>query len=147
MEADSGRSRSRPPRLFPDQGLRLPELAIQLGRQRHLRPPPGEISANGVRTHDQGIYTDEDSHDAQLLGNWIHNNGQGVIHQSHGIYLQGNDHLVANNVIHDHVKGFGIQVYDRNSRSINTATTCRRAQDTAGSSSAAASGPTTSVAW
>ena len=83
-----------------------------------------EIAANEVRNaQDQGIYTDEDSHDAQLLGNWIHNNGQGVVHQSHGIYLQGNDHLVANNVIHDHVKGFGIQVYDRNSRSIITANT------------------------
>ncbi len=72
---------------------------------------------------DQGIYSDEDSHHAQILGNWIHHNGQGVIHQSHGIYLQGNDHLVANNVIHDHVEGFGIQVYDRNSRSIITANT------------------------
>jgi hypothetical protein len=83
-----------------------------------------EISSNEVRgSQDQGIYSDEDSHHAQLLGNWIHNNGQGVIHQSHGIYLQGNDHLVANNVIHDHPKGFGIQVYDRNSRSIITANT------------------------
>ena len=83
-----------------------------------------EISGNAVRnSQDQGIYTDEDSHDVQLLGNWIHNNGQGIVHQSHGIYLQGNDHLVANNVIHDHVKGFGIQVYDRNSRSIITANT------------------------
>ena len=83
-----------------------------------------EISGNEVRNaQDQGIYTDEDSHHAQILGNWIHHNGQGVIHQSHGIYLQGNDHLVANNVIHDHVEGFGIQVYDRNSRSIITANT------------------------
>jgi hypothetical protein len=83
-----------------------------------------ELSGNEVRNaQDQGIYSDEDSHHAQLLGNWIHHNGQGVIHQSHGIYLQGNDHLVANNVIHDHPKGFGIQVYDRNSRSIITANT------------------------
>jgi hypothetical protein len=83
-----------------------------------------EIAGNEVRhSQDQGIYSDEDSHDAQLLGNWIHNNGQAIVHQSHGIYLQGNDHLVANNVIHDHPKGFGIQVYDRNSRSIITANT------------------------
>jgi hypothetical protein len=83
-----------------------------------------EFSANEVRNaQDQGIYSDEDSHHAQLLGNWIHHNGEGVFHQSHGIYLQGNDHLVANNVIHDHPKGFGIQVYDRNSRSIITANT------------------------
>jgi hypothetical protein len=83
-----------------------------------------ELSGNEVRNaQDQGIYSDEDSHHAQLLGNWIHHNGQGVIHQSHGIYLQGNDHLVTNNVIHDHPEGFGIQVYDRNSRSIITANT------------------------
>jgi Right handed beta helix region/Protein of unknown function (DUF1565) len=83
-----------------------------------------ELSANEVRNaQDQGIYSDEDSHHAQILGNHIHHNGQGVIHQSHGIYLQGNDHLVANNVIHDHPEGFGIQVYDRNSRSLITANT------------------------
>ena len=83
-----------------------------------------EISANEIRNaQDQGIYSDEDSHHAQILGNWIHHNGKGLIHQSHGIYLQGNDHLVANNVIHDHAEGFGIQVYDRNSRSIITANT------------------------
>jgi hypothetical protein len=83
-----------------------------------------EISGNEVRNaQDQGIYSDEDSHHAQILGNWIHHNGKGVIHQSHGIYSQGNDHLAANNVIHDHPKGFGIQVYDRNSRSILVANT------------------------
>jgi hypothetical protein len=69
------------------------------------------------------VYTDEDSHHAQILGNWIHDNGKGVIHQSHGIYLQGDDHLVANNVINDHVEGFGIQVYDKGDRAIVTGNT------------------------
>jgi Right handed beta helix region len=83
-----------------------------------------EISGNEIRlAKDQGLYSDEDSRNLQIVGNWIHHNGEGVTHQSHGIYLQGNDHLVANNVIHDHSKGFGIQVYDRNSRSIVTANT------------------------
>lgn len=83
-----------------------------------------ELSSNEIRHgRDQGVYTDEDSHHAQILGNSIHHNGQGVIHQSHGIYLQGNDHLVANNVITDHVKGFGIQVYDKGSRAIVTGNT------------------------
>jgi hypothetical protein len=78
-----------------------------------------DISGNEVRNaQDQGIYSAEESHHVQILGNWIHHNGQGVFHQSHGIYLQGDDHLVANNVIHDHPEGFGIQVYDRNRRSI-----------------------------
>ena len=83
-----------------------------------------EISGNEIRqAQDQGVYSDEDSRNLFILGNWIHHNGEGVVHQSHGIYLQGNDHLVANNVIHDHPKGFGIQVYDRNSRSIVTSNT------------------------
>ena len=83
-----------------------------------------ELSANEIRLgQDQGVYTDEDSHHAQILGNWIHDNGKGVIHQSHGIYLQGDDHLVANNVINDHVEGFGIQVYDKGDRAIVTGNT------------------------
>jgi Right handed beta helix region/Protein of unknown function (DUF1565) len=83
-----------------------------------------ELSNNEIRLgQDQGVYTDEESHHVQILGNSIHHNGQGVFHQSHGIYLQGDDHLVASNVIHDHVKGFGIQVYDRGSRAIITGNT------------------------
>lgn len=83
-----------------------------------------ELSNNEITNgHDQGVYTDEKSHHAQILGNRIHHNGDGVIHQSHGIYLQGDDHLVANNVISDHPKGFGIQVYDEGKRSIVTGNT------------------------
>ena len=83
-----------------------------------------EISKNEVRLGtDQGVYTAEESHHAQILGNWIHDNGKGIAHQSHGIYLQGDDHLVANNVIHDHVEGFGIQVYDKGDRAIVTGNT------------------------
>lgn len=83
-----------------------------------------EVSGSEVRdAKDQGIYSAEESHHVQILQNLIHHNGQGIAHQSHGIYLQGNDHLVANNVIHDHPEGFGIQVYDRNSRSILVANT------------------------
>jgi hypothetical protein len=83
-----------------------------------------EISRNEIRFgKDQGVYTAEESHHAQILGNWIHENGEGIAHQSHGIYLQGDDHLVANNVIHDHAKGFGIQVYDQGDRAIVTGNT------------------------
>jgi hypothetical protein len=83
-----------------------------------------ELSDNEVRlAQDQGIYTAEGSRSVQIVRNRIHSNGKGVVHQSHGVYLQGNDHLVASNVIHDHPHGFGIQVYDRNSRSIITGNT------------------------
>jgi hypothetical protein len=83
-----------------------------------------ELSLNEItNSHDQGVYTDEDSHHVQILRNWIHHNGAGEIHQSHGIYLQGDDHLVASNVIHDHPEGFGIQVYDKGDRAIVTGNT------------------------
>jgi hypothetical protein len=86
-----------------------------------------EIANNEIRgSVDQGIYTDEESDHNYLINNRIHHNGEGRTHQSHGIYLQGDDHLVANNLIHDHPEGFGIQVYDRGARALvvnNTITT------------------------
>jgi hypothetical protein len=61
----------------------------------------------------QGIYTEEETADYEILRNWIHNNGTSACdRQAHGIYLQGDRHLVANNLIHDHPEGFGIQNYD-----------------------------------
>lgn len=78
-----------------------------------------ELASNEIRFgRDQGIYTAEESDDVYVIGNWIHHNGEGIAHQSHGIYLQGTDHFVANNVIQDHPEGFGIQVYDLNHRSV-----------------------------
>jgi Right handed beta helix region len=80
-----------------------------------------EISANEIRgSADQGIYVEGNTAGHQILRNWVHHNGLcvGCGHQSHGIYLEGAAHLVANNVIHDHPDGFGIQVYPRNNGSI-----------------------------
>jgi hypothetical protein len=64
----------------------------------------------------KGVYTDESSQAVHIIGNWMHNNGTAGGQQDHGIYLQGDDHFVANNVIHDHFDGFGIQIYDKGSR-------------------------------
>lgn len=81
-----------------------------------------ELVGNEVRfSQDQGVFTEEETHHIHIVGNRIHDNGRGHVsgqHQSHGIYLQGSDHFVANNVIYDHPEGFGIQVYDQNSRSV-----------------------------
>jgi parallel beta-helix repeat protein len=86
-----------------------------------------EISGNEIRfSQDQGIYVEGSTHDHRILGNDIHDNGLGHVsgqHQSHGIYLEGAHHLVANNVIHDQDYGFGIQVYPRNDGSIVTGNT------------------------
>jgi Right handed beta helix region len=86
-----------------------------------------EISNNEIRfSQDQGIYADPSTHDIQVLGNLIRDNGFGHVpgqHQSHGIYVEGARHLIANNVIQDHPFGFGIQIYPENTGSIITANT------------------------
>jgi hypothetical protein len=73
-----------------------------------------EIVGNDVTASaDNGIYTDEASDHHLIDGNWIHHNGTVVDgNQDHGIYLQGDDHVVRNNLIHDHAQGFGTQAYD-----------------------------------
>jgi hypothetical protein len=71
-----------------------------------------ELSGNEIRNSaDQGIFSDDTTHDLQIVGNAIHDNGPSPIHQSHGIYLEGVDHLVANNVVYDNHFGYGIHVY------------------------------------
>jgi hypothetical protein len=86
-----------------------------------------EISNNDIRrSQDQGIYADPSTHDIQVLGNLIRDNGFGHVpgqHQSHGVYMEGARHLIANNVIQDHPFGFGIQIYPDNTGSIITANT------------------------
>jgi Right handed beta helix region len=104
---------------FRFHGFRIERSPLNSGGNVDLYGHHLEISGNEITLgQDQGVYTAEESHHAQILGNWIHHNGKGVAHQSHGIYLQGDDHLVANNVINDHVEGFGIQVYDKGDRAI-----------------------------
>jgi hypothetical protein len=76
-----------------------------------------EIVGNEMRNgKGKGVYTDESSQAVHIIGNWMHHNGTAGGQQDHGIYLQGDDHFVANNVIHDHFDGFGIQIYDKGSR-------------------------------
>ena len=71
-----------------------------------------EISRNEIRnSSDQGIFGDRTTHDLQIIGNAIHDNGPSPIHQSHGIYLEGVDQFVANNVVYDNHHGYGIHVY------------------------------------
>jgi Right handed beta helix region/Protein of unknown function (DUF1565) len=71
-----------------------------------------ELSGNEVRNSaDQGIYSEGTTHHLQILANSIHDNGPSPLHRSHGIYLEGVDQLVANNVIYHNYHGNGIQVY------------------------------------
>jgi parallel beta-helix repeat protein len=71
-----------------------------------------ELSGNEIRnSSDQGIFAERTTHDLQILANAIHDNGPSPIHQSHGIYLEGVDQLIANNVVYDNHYGYGIHVY------------------------------------
>ncbi len=109
---------------FRFRGFRLQDSPGTSGGNVDIYGHHVEVSRNEVTNgRDQGVYTAEESHHAQILGNWIHHNGEGIAHQSHGIYLQGDDHLVANNLIHDHPEGFGMQVYDKGDRAIVTGNT------------------------
>jgi Right handed beta helix region len=81
--------------------------------QQQSRPPPThdiEISgceiANGVGT---GILVSPNTARVHVLGNRVHDNGDGS-RQHHGIYFQGGEGLIANNVVYGHPNGFGIQV-------------------------------------
>jgi hypothetical protein len=77
-----------------------------------------ELARNEIRfSQDQGIFSEDSTRNLQIVRNRIHHNGRGHVsgqHQSHGIYLEGRDHLLANNVVHDHPYGFGVQIYPAN---------------------------------
>jgi hypothetical protein len=87
------------------------------GRANHV-----ELSGNEIRfSQDQGIFAEASTSNLQILGNRIHDNGRGHEsgqHQSHGIYIEGRNHLIANNLINRHPYGFGIQIYPENTGTI-----------------------------
>jgi len=74
-----------------------------------------ELARNDIRdSQDQGVFAERTTADLRIVANRIHGNGRGHLpdqHQSHGLYLEGRGHLVANNVVYDHPFGFGIQLY------------------------------------
>jgi Right handed beta helix region len=81
--------------------------------QRYSGPPPThhiEISncevRNGIST---GILVSPHTAAVHLIGNVVHDNGDGV-HQHQGIYFQGQNGLIANNVVYRQPNGFGIVV-------------------------------------
>lgn len=81
-----------------------------------------ELAANEIRySQDQGVFAERTTRQLHIVRNRIHDNGRGHEsgqHQSHGIYLEGARHLVANNAIYDHPFGFGIQIYPDNHESM-----------------------------
>jgi len=77
-----------------------------------------ELSGNEIRYgQDQGVFADNTTGYLDLLANKIHDNGKNHVsgqHQSHGVYLEGGNDLLANNQIYNHPYGFGVQVYPAN---------------------------------
>jgi hypothetical protein len=56
-----------------------------------------------------GILVSPNTRAVQLIGNSVHDNGDGS-RQHQGIYFQGQDGVIANNVVYHQPDGFGIQV-------------------------------------
>jgi parallel beta-helix repeat protein len=77
-----------------------------------------ELVGNEIRfSQDQGVFSERTTARLHIVGNRVHDNGRGHVlgqHQSHGLYVEGRDHLIASNLIQDHPFGFGIQVYPAN---------------------------------
>jgi Right handed beta helix region/Protein of unknown function (DUF1565) len=97
-----------------ENGLGTSDANVYLwGGANHI-----EVSGNEIRYgQDQGVFADKTTSYLHILGNRIHDNGWNHVagqHQSHGIYIQGGQDLIANNVIYNHPYGFGIQIYPAN---------------------------------
>ena len=70
-----------------------------------------EFSYNEVRNgKGTGLLVAPKTNNVQLIGNLVHDNGLGTQHQHQGLYFQGQNGLIANNVVYNQPHGFGIQV-------------------------------------
>jgi len=74
-----------------------------------------EISGCTIRnSQQQGIFTDRTTRRVRIVGNSIHDNGTtNDPKQNHGIYVEGTDQTIYNNVIFSQPHGYGIQVYPK----------------------------------
>jgi hypothetical protein len=70
-----------------------------------------EVSDNEIRSAvGTGMLVAPNTKNVQVLRNSIHDNGTGTAHQHQGLYVQGQEAVVANNVVYSQPHGFGIQV-------------------------------------
>jgi Disaggregatase related/Protein of unknown function (DUF1565) len=70
-----------------------------------------EVSDNEIRSAvGTGMLVAPNTKNVHVLRNSIHDNGTGTAHQHQGLYVQGQDALVANNLVYSQPHGFGIQV-------------------------------------
>jgi hypothetical protein len=81
--------------------------------QRQSEPPPThhiEISGCEIRSGmGTGVLVSPNTDSVQLIGNSVHDSGDGS-QQHQGLYFQGQNGLIANNLVYHQLNGFGIQV-------------------------------------
>ena len=78
---------------------------------------PHHVNLSGIELYGnegEGFLSEEESQHIVIDRAYVHDNccDPRGIYQAHGIYLQGADHRVSNSLIVNHVRGFGIHVYD-----------------------------------
>jgi parallel beta-helix repeat protein len=93
---------------FVIEGAAIPNTVnvYVTGRARHV-----ELSRCEIRraAHGSGIYIDYTTSGVQVIANVVHHNNEpGRQHQ--GIYYEGSNGVIANNVVYGQTNGFGIQV-------------------------------------
>jgi chitodextrinase len=99
------------------RGLTLVRDCCTSGGQIDIYGQFIELADNEIRDGlGKGMYFSSQSRNVHVIGNHVHHNGTPGDQQDHGLYVQGQDHLLANNLIHDHFDGFGIQIYPGASR-------------------------------
>jgi hypothetical protein len=70
-----------------------------------------EIRGNEIRNGmGTGLLVAPRTARVHLIGNDVHDNGIGTAHQHQGLYFEGQDGLISNNIVYDQPNGFGIQV-------------------------------------
>jgi Right handed beta helix region len=86
---------------------------ISDGQRYPPEPPPThhiEVSGCEIRSGmGSGVLVSPNTDAVQLIGNSVHDNGDGS-RQHQGVYFQGQNGLIANNVVYHQPNGFGIQV-------------------------------------
>jgi hypothetical protein len=84
---------------------------VYVAAQDKPYPHDIEISACEIRSSTgTGLLVEPNSSRVKVLRNIVHDNGIGTAHQHQGIYFQGKDGLIAQNVVYRQPNGFGIQL-------------------------------------
>jgi Right handed beta helix region len=77
-----------------------------------LPPPTHHIEISGCEVRSgmgTGVLVSPNTDSVHLIGNSVHDNGDGS-RQHQGLYFQGQNGLIMNNLVYHHTNGFGIQV-------------------------------------